>query len=72
MRRFDVVANHEVWDVLDGDELVGVYERRPDAVRQAAQVARANAPSHLEVIAADGCVEDTADFDTFGIVKPSG
>ncbi|MDI1461261.1 hypothetical protein QEZ54_09805 [Catellatospora sp. KI3] len=70
MRRIDVVANHDVWDVLDDDELVGVYERRPDAVRLAARAARANAPSHLEVVAADGRVEHSADFGTPGTAEP--
>lgn len=49
MRRFEVVADHVVWDVLHGDRVVGLHQRRPDAVWQAA--ARANAPGRLAVTA---------------------
>ncbi|WP_155371019.1 hypothetical protein [Catellatospora vulcania] len=71
MRRFEVVANHDVWDVLDGDRVVGIHQRKPDAVWQAAAAALANAPSRLAVIAADGRVENTTDFNLNGTAVPS-
>lgn len=71
MRRFEVVANHDVWDVLDGDKVVGTHPRKREALWQAAAAARADAPSRLAVIAADGSVENTTDFHHNGTVLPS-
>ncbi|GAA1392990.1 hypothetical protein ACFQZ4_37055 [Catellatospora coxensis] len=64
MRYFEVVANHDVWDVLDGDQVVGVHRRKPEAVWQAIAAARSNAPARLSVIAADGHIENITDFQT--------
>ena len=66
MRRVEVVANHDVWDVLDGDDVVGIHPRKPDALWQAVTAARASTPSRLAVIAADGQVENTTEFHPGG------
>ncbi|GAA1616544.1 DUF2188 domain-containing protein [Catellatospora bangladeshensis] len=66
MRRFEVVANHDVWDVLDADHVVGIHRRKPEAVRQAVAAARASAPARLAVVAADGHIENITDFDADG------
>lgn len=71
MRRLQVVANHDVCDVLDGGRVVGIHPRKSDAIGQAATAARANAPSRLAVTAADGRVENITDFHHNGTAVPS-